>query len=124
MHPSIALYLPEIRSLCHTHQISNLWLFGSALRADFGPESDVDFLYEPQAGLLPEIEGEMYWQFQEKLQKLFQRSVDLVWYKGIKNPYLKREVDKTKVLIYDMERDGGFGDLHGVTQERSYTEVE
>ncbi|TAE57260.1 MAG: hypothetical protein EAZ89_04050 [Bacteroidetes bacterium] len=109
IHPEVAKHLPEIRSLCRTHQISKLWLFGSALRADFGPESDVDFLYELAEGF-PKGRAylDTYFGFIEKLEALFGKEVDMVWYEGIQNPYLKEEVDENKVLIYDKESEKVF----------------
>jgi predicted nucleotidyltransferase len=42
-----------IANFCHRHHISRLALFGSVLRDDFGPESDVDFLVEFDLGKAP-----------------------------------------------------------------------
>jgi uncharacterized protein len=35
-----------VKEFCRTHHIRKLSIFGSYLRADFGPESDIDFLVE------------------------------------------------------------------------------
>ena len=43
----------RLRSLCRKHHIRKLSLFGSVLRADFGPHSDVDVLVEFEAGHVP-----------------------------------------------------------------------
>lgn len=39
-----------IGAFCRRHRIARLWLFGSVLREDFGPESDVDVLVEFEPG--------------------------------------------------------------------------
>ena len=48
---SIAIPIPydEIRAFCERNHIRRLALFGSVLREDFGPESDVDMLVEFEA---------------------------------------------------------------------------
>ena len=52
---SVKMQIPaaQIEDFCRRHPIRKLSLFGSALREDFGPESDVDMLVElqPNAGV-------------------------------------------------------------------------
>jgi hypothetical protein len=43
----------KIREFCRRNHIRRLSLFGSALRADFGPQSDVDVLVEFEADHVP-----------------------------------------------------------------------
>jgi predicted nucleotidyltransferase len=43
----------SLRRFCESHHIRRLSIFGSALREDFGPESDVDVLVEFDAGHVP-----------------------------------------------------------------------
>ena len=66
----------EIAEFCHRWKIRELALFGSALRDDFRPDSDLDFLVSFAAdadwGLLDHI------QMEQELQMLLQRDVDLV----------------------------------------------
>ena len=65
----------EISEFCRRWQISELALFGSVLRDDFGPESDLDVLitFSPDAdwGLLD------HYQMQQELERLLGREVDL-----------------------------------------------
>ncbi|HCA46789.1 MAG TPA: nucleotidyltransferase [Armatimonadetes bacterium] len=65
----------EIAEFCRRNQIRRLSLFGSVLREDFGPDSDVDVLvdFEPEArvGLFALARMEM------ELSKLLGRRVDL-----------------------------------------------
>jgi predicted nucleotidyltransferase len=49
----IAIPKEEINQFCQRHQIRKLSLFGSVLRNDFTPESDVDFLVEFEPGKTP-----------------------------------------------------------------------
>ncbi len=97
-------HLTEIRRLCKTHKVKSLWAFGSVLGSSFSPDSDVDFLYEMDEQHIAEEESYFcFWGFYDTLQALLDRPIDMVWYKGIKNPYFKEEVEKTKVLIYEKD---------------------
>jgi hypothetical protein len=53
------LELPKdkIAEFCQRNHIRKLSLFGSALRGDFSPESDIDFLVEFQEGSIPGLIG-------------------------------------------------------------------
>jgi predicted nucleotidyltransferase len=73
-----AIDLPEkeLEAFCRKWRICELALFGSVLRSDFGPESDVDVLvtFEPGArlSLLDLVQAEF------ELQEVFHRPVDLL----------------------------------------------
>jgi len=68
--------IDEIVQFCQRWKIRELALFGSALRDDFGPDSDLDFLVtfatDADWGLFDHV------QMQQELQTVLQRSVDLV----------------------------------------------
>ncbi len=66
----------KIASFCERWKIQELDLFGSALRDDFGPQSDLDFLvvYAPDARVTLFHEAQM----QEELEQLLGRQVDLL----------------------------------------------
>lgn len=68
--------MKEVASLCARWRIRELYLFGSALREDFGPQSDLDFLvvYAPDAKITLFDEA----QIQEELEALLKRPVDLI----------------------------------------------
>ena len=81
------------------HKVENAYLFGSALSGDFSSASDIDFLVN-----FGEVEPEHYFdnyiELKTKLEKIFNRSVDLVEEKTVKNPVLRRSIDRNKQLIY------------------------
>jgi predicted nucleotidyltransferase len=87
----------EIEAFCRHHHIRQLALFGSVLRDDFGPNSDVDVLveFEPGAaiGLLA------FARVQRELSELFQRPIDLVTRDGLK-PLIKQTVLADAEVIY------------------------
>ncbi len=65
-----------LAALCERWGIRELSLFGSALRPDFGPESDVDLLVEYLPGV---VLGFRYFELERELSELFGgRRVDLV----------------------------------------------
>ncbi len=57
INPQLSIPKAELASFCRVHDIRWLALFGSALRADFGPESDVDVLVEFVEGRSPGLLG-------------------------------------------------------------------
>ncbi len=67
---------PEVvADFCRRHHIRRLSLFGSVLRDDFGPGSDVDVLVEFEAGHVPGFFG--LFEMEEELSAAFGRKVDL-----------------------------------------------
>lgn len=64
----------QIAEFCHRHHIRRLSLFGSVLRDDFRPESDVDVLVEFEPGHVPGFE---FIAIQDELTDLLGRRVDL-----------------------------------------------
>lgn len=89
----------EIANLCRKHRVRELYLFGSALREDFGPHSDIDlgvvFARDGVAGSF-----DQYFDFKTGLEQLLDRPVDLVCIASVRNPIMRRELDETKRLIY------------------------
>jgi predicted nucleotidyltransferase len=67
--------ITEIADLCRRHGIARLSLFGSVLREDFSPSSDIDVLVEFQAGKAPGFIG--FAGLQMELSKILGRTVDL-----------------------------------------------
>lgn len=95
------LPMQQIIALCERYHVRELSLFGSALRDDFGPESDYDFLvsFQPDAQVsLFEVGGLQY-----DLQCLMGRKVDLVQKDGLRNPYRKQSILETAQVIYVAE---------------------
>ena len=88
----------QIAAFCHEHDIRKLWLFGSVLREDFGPESDVDVVVEFEASAKLSL-----WdvaEIQERLAELVGRPVDLVERDALRNPFRRREILRTSRLVY------------------------
>ncbi|HSP55695.1 MAG TPA: nucleotidyltransferase family protein [Dehalococcoidia bacterium] len=64
----------DLAGFCRRHHIRRLALFGSVLRGDFEPESDVDVLVEFDSGHTP---GYAFFDMQDELSDLLGRDVDL-----------------------------------------------
>ena len=64
----------QIASYCRRHHIRKLALFGSVLRDDFGPDSDVDVLVEFETGHVP---GLAFFAMERELSEILRRKVDL-----------------------------------------------
>lgn len=100
MSLNLASYTDKLSTLCATYGVKSLELFGSASRGDFDREkSDLDFLVEffdsQPAGAF-----NRYFGLKEGLERLFQRPVDLVEIRAIRNPYFRQAVEQDKVLVY------------------------
>ena len=57
MTPDLPIPKAELAEFCRAHGIRQFAIFGSAVRADFGPESDVDVLVEFAPGRTPGLLG-------------------------------------------------------------------
>lgn len=64
----------QIVELCRRYHIRQLAFFGSVLRNDFGPESDVDVLVEFEPGYVP---GLAFFAIEEERSRILGRKVDL-----------------------------------------------
>jgi predicted nucleotidyltransferase len=88
----------KIAEFCKRWSITEFSVFGSALREDFRPDSDVDVLVsiDPRAHIgLFEIAN-----MQIELEKMFKRPVDLVEKEGLRNPYRRSEILSTAKIVY------------------------
>lgn len=92
--------MEKLKAICEKHFVEKLFVFGSALRADFTENSDLDFAVLLSEELDPLSHGESFLNLMNDLEKLFQKKIDLVSYRVIKNPIFKEELDQTKVELY------------------------
>jgi hypothetical protein len=93
-------YREEVETLCRRFSVARLEVFGSAADGTFDPaRSDVDFLVEFQP-LEPGFLAEAYLGLLGELENVFQRKVDLVTPKSIRNPYFLRGVNEPRRPLY------------------------
>ncbi len=74
MNKNLVIPRDKIADFCRRHHIQRLAVFGSALRDDFSPDSDVDVLVNFQKGREP---GFAFFGMQDELTELLGRKVDL-----------------------------------------------
>jgi uncharacterized protein len=100
---TLRIDLPEekIASFCRRWKITELSAFGSVLREDFGPESDID--------LLVTFAPDTHWtlfdmaRMRDELARLFGRKVDLVTRRGVetsRNPIRREAILSSAEVIY------------------------
>lgn len=91
----------ELVRLCTKYNVNRLYIFGSASTGNFSPsQSNVDIYVELEK-LSPIIRGENLMKLWDDLELLFNRKVDLLTDKSLKNPFLKKSIEKTQILLYD-----------------------
>lgn len=89
----------EIAGFCRRHEVAELSLFGSILREDFGPASDVDVLVRFESGRTLTLDS--YTDMCDELSVLFGgRGVDLVEEGRLVDPYRRFEILRTRESIF------------------------
>ena len=89
-----------IAELCERHGVVRLEAFGSALRDDFkSGESDLDLLVE-FGPMEPYARVDAYFGMLEDLRALLDLEIDLVMVGAVKNPYIARDIERTKRRLY------------------------
>jgi len=96
MHPQVPR--EKIEAFCRRWKVIEFSLFGSVLREDFGPGSDVDVLVT----FAPDARHSLFdiVDMRDELKEVFGRNVDLVEESLLENPFRRREILRTKELIY------------------------
>jgi predicted nucleotidyltransferase len=91
---------PELEALCRKYRVKTLEIFGFASDGSFDPQrSDLDFL----VNFLPLEEGQSapdYFGLLHSLEDLFERKIDLVLERAIRNPYFLQGVNKSRRVVY------------------------
>ena len=89
-----------IATVCGRYGVRRLDAFGSALREDFKANaSDVDLLVE-FAPMEPYARVDAYFGMLDELRVLLNREIDLVMVGAVRNPYIARDIERTKQLLY------------------------
>lgn len=91
--------IPKIIDLCKKHKVHKLFVFGSILTNRFNDNSDIDLVVDFKKGEIIDY-FENFFDLKYSLEDLLGRKIDLLEEQTIKNPYLKKNVDATKTLIY------------------------
>ena len=94
----IPLNKADIAAFCKRWEVAEFSLFGSVLREDFRPDSDVDVLVSFQ----PEANWSLWdlLEMKEELEKMFGRKVDLVEKEALRNPYRRHSILNGREIFY------------------------
>ena len=97
MTPGIEIPMAKIAEFCRSNRIRRFALFGSVLRGDFGPDSDIDVLveFEPEARV-----GLRFFTMERELSEILGRKVDLNT-PGFLSPHFRKEVSEAADVLYD-----------------------
>lgn len=96
MNPAVSVPSDRIAEFCEANGIGKLSLFGSALRADFGPASDIDLPVEFEPDKIPGLFGiaRMELELSEILGK---RKVDLRTPRDLSRYFRRQVIEETQV---------------------------
>lgn len=98
MSPKVTIDKNLIAQLCRRYHVRKLALFGSVLRDDFRPDSDVDVLVEFDADAEMDLMDLV--EIREELQGIFGREVDLVEKDAIRNPFRRHAILTSHEVLY------------------------
>lgn len=87
----------NIKDFCSKNHIKQLAFFGSVLREDFSPHSDIDILVEFEEDCIP---GFDFFRMEVELTQLFGRKVDLQTVQFL-SPEIRPQVLSEAVIAYD-----------------------
>lgn len=94
---AIPIPYAEIAAFCARYYIVRMWLFGSVLRDDFTPESDVDVLVEFDPAHIP---GLVYFGLADELAEIFGHPVDLGTPDSL-SKYIRAKIMRSAQVIYE-----------------------
>lgn len=100
MPPRTDVPMDQIRAFCSKWKVREFALFGSVLREDFGPQSDIDVLVS-----FEETAPWSLWDLidmRDELSTTFGRDVDLIEKEGLRNPFRRHEILQTRQVVYDI----------------------
>lgn len=92
-------HIGQVRKLCAANEVKSLFAFGSVIKDELQPDSDLDFIVEID-DKDPLSYSEKYFDLKFNLEKIFNRKIDRLELKALKNRFLKKEIDYNKFRIY------------------------
>ena len=93
----IGQFKQRIQQICSDLSLQRLDLIGSAARDDFASNSDIDVLVNFGGD---ERLFSRYFDLKERLEAIFERPVDVIEERAVKNPYFKKAIEKDRITIY------------------------
>lgn len=99
-HVAIDYDKEKLRDFCRKWKVTEFSLFGSVVRDDFGPDSDVDVLVRLEADAPWKLSA--WLEMQQELEVLFKRRVDLIERDAVEqsdNRFRKRAILSSAVML-------------------------
>ena len=97
----IELNLHKIIEICKRFHVRKLWVFGSILNSRFNDDIDVDLCVDFDWDNISLIDSaNNFFGFQEALESLLERKIDITDDSAVRNPYFREELNETRQLIY------------------------
>lgn len=104
MASRLRINLPQnqLNAFSRRWKVKELALFGSVLRDDFRPDSDIDVLIQ--------FTADARWSLfdlvtmQDELEKIFGRKVDMIELEGLRNPFRRRSILNNLEVVYGSPR--------------------
>ena len=98
LQPRIPLPIQQIKAFCENYGVEEFSLFGSVLRDDFGPDSDIDVMlkFKPGNGFTFENTPDI----QDDLQRIFARHVHVIEKGRIRNPFRRHAIMSSYRVIH------------------------
>ncbi len=97
MNSQLSIPQADLQAFCRAHAVRELSIFGSAVRGDFGPDSDIDVLIdiapEARVGLVA------LQRMRDELTRIFGRPVDLLTKNGI-NHHIRDAILRDSRVIH------------------------
>ena len=95
----IEKHIEEINTLCTLNKVESLYAFGSVTKDQLRADSDIDLVVAID-DQNPLSYSDKYFNLKVQLERLFNRPIDLLEEKAIRNRFLKQQIDQTKILVY------------------------
>ncbi len=98
---NLSPFLTSIQELCTLNGVKSLYAFGSVLTSRFDEGSDIDLIVDLKEKDPLEY-TEKYFSLKFGLEDLFGRSVDLLEERADLNPIVRKEIEQSKVVVYEI----------------------
>ena len=95
-------HIQSLIILSQKYFVKELFVIGSLARGQQNELSDIDFLVRFE-GVPPIDYFDNYMDYKNSLEILFSKNVDLIEIQTIKNPILKKSIERDKIKIYERE---------------------
>ncbi|HSF54009.1 MAG TPA: nucleotidyltransferase domain-containing protein [Algoriphagus sp.] len=98
---NLSPFLTSIQELCKLCGVKTLYAFGSVLTNRFDEESDIDLIVDLEENDPLEY-TEKYFNLKFGLEKILGRTVDLLEERADLNPIIRKEIERSKVVVYEV----------------------